>query len=307
MIPPDEERVAWPFPGLGYGAPVRERDFTAISETGAWPARAAIAEEVPVAFVYCQRNHAVMMATPCDIEDLAVGFTLSEGIAADAREIRRVMVSRHSRGIDVRIEVPAAVADRLATRARALAGRTGCGLCGVEAIDDAVRVPARVASTLTVTADAIWRATSALAEQQPLNSDTHAIHAAAWATPSGDLRIVREDVGRHNALDKVLGALARAGIAAGEGFVVVTSRASFELVQKAAVCGVPILAAVSRPTGLAVRLADAAGISLVALVRGQSANVYAHPSRILPHQGEPMVGVRAGKPPDTAESISDAQ
>ena len=141
-----------------------------------------------------------------------------------------------------------------------------------------------VASTLTVTADAVWRATSALAEQQPLNSDTHAIHAAAWATPSGDLQIVREDVGRHNALDKVLGALARAGRPAGEGFVVVTSRASFELVQKAAVCGVPILAAVSRPTGLAVRLADAAGICLVALVRGQSANVYAHPSRILPHR-----------------------
>ena len=281
MIPSDTDRVAWPFPGLGYGAPVRERKFTAISEMGARQASAAIAEEVPVAFVYCQRAHAVMMATPCDLEDLAVGFTLSEGIVADAREIRKVMVCRHSRGIDVRIEVPSAVAERLTTRGRALAGRTGCGLCGVEAIDDAVRAPARVASTLTVTADAIWRATSALEEHQPLNSDTRAIHAAAWAVPSGDLRIVREDVGRHNALDKVLGALARAGMAAGEGFVVVTSRASFELVQKAAICGVPILAAVSRPTGLAVRMADAAGMGLVGLVRGQSANIYAHPSRIL--------------------------
>jgi FdhD protein len=291
---PDKEKADWRFPGLGYGAPVGKRHFTSISELGAWPASAALAEEVPVAFVYWQRTHAVMMATPCDLEDLGVGFTLSEGIVEDAREIRRVMVSRHSRGIDVRIDVPSAIADRLATRSRALAGRTGCGLCGVEAIDDAVRVPARVASTLTVSADAIWRAASALAEHQPLNSDTHAIHAAAWATPSGDLRVVREDVGRHNALDKVLGALARAGVAAGEGFVVVTSRASFELVQKAAVCGVPILAAVSRPTGLAVRMADAAGMCLVALVRGQSANVYAHPSRI--HPVRPTItGPQAGE------------
>jgi len=274
-----------PFPGLGYGGPVSDRDFSCISETGARPVRAAIAEEVPVAFIYGQRTHAVMMATPCDLEDLAIGFSLSEGIVKDVREIRGVRVSRHSRGIDVGIDVPSAIADRLATRARALPGRTGCGLCGVEAIDDAIRVPPTVAATLTVTADAIWCATSALAGHQPLNSDTHAIHAAAWATPSGDLRIVREDVGRHNALDKVIGALARAGMAAGEGFVVVTSRASFELVQKAAVCGVPILAAVSRPTGLAVRLADAAGMSLVALVRGQSANVYTHPYRILTSGG----------------------
>lgn len=222
-----------------------------------------------------------MMATPSDLEDLAVGFSLSEGIVENAREIHRVMVSRHSRGIELRIDVSPAIADRLLTRVRTLAGRTGCGLCGVEAIEDAVRVPARIASTLTVEAEAIWRATSALSAHQPLNNDTHAIHGAAWASPAGELQIVREDVGRHNALDKVLGAVARAGMTAGEGFVVVTSRASFELVQKAAMCGVPILAAVSRPTGLAIRMADAAGMGLVGLVRGESANVYAHPSRIL--------------------------
>ena len=279
---PDDPGAAGPFPGLGYGAPSSERDFTSISAAGSRPARAAIAEEVPVAFAYWQRTHAVMMATPCDLEDLAIGFSLSEGIVDNAAEIRGVTVARHSRGIELRIDVPPAIADRLATRTRALAGRTGCGLCGVEAIDDAVRVPARITSTLTVTADAIWRATSALSDHQPLNTDTHAIHGAAWAGPTGDLRIVREDVGRHNALDKVLGAVARAGMSAGDGFMVVTSRASFELVQKAAVCGVPILAAVSRPTGLAMRMADAAGMSLVGLVRGQSANIYSHPSRILP-------------------------
>jgi FdhD protein len=285
VIRPDDAS-AGPFPGLGYGPPSRHRDFSAISSAGVRLTRAAIAEEVPVAFAYCGRTHAVMMATPCDLEDLAMGFSLSEEIVADAHEIRRLTISRHSRGIELGIDVAPSVAERLERRTRALSGRTGCGLCGVKAIDDAVRVPARVTSTLVVTAAAIWRATSALAENQPLNNDTHAIHGAAWATPSGELRVVREDVGRHNALDKVLGALARAGMPADDGFVVVTSRASFELVQKAAVCGVPILAAVSRPTGLAVRMADAAGMSLVGLVRGQSANIYAHPSRILPQGGE---------------------
>jgi len=287
VIRPDDAS-AGPFPGLGYGPPARDRDFSAISSAGVRLTRAAIAEEVPVAFAYCGRIHAVMMATPGDLEDLAMGFSLSEEIVADAHEIRRLTISRHSRGIELGIDVTPSVAERLERRTRALPGRTGCGLCGVEAIDDAVRVPARVTSTLVVTAAAIWRATSALAEHQPLNNDTHAIHGAAWATPSGELRVVREDVGRHNALDKVLGALVRAGMRADEGFVVVTSRASFELVQKAAVCGVPILAAVSRPTGLAVRMADAAGMSLVGLVRGQSANIYAHPSRILPQGGEPQ-------------------
>lgn len=271
---------AGPFPGLGYGQPVRDCEFTSLADAGALPARAPVAEEVPVAFVYAQRPHAVMMATPSDLEDLAVGFTLTEGIVERASEIGGVTVSRHSRGIDLIVDVAPAVVERLAARTRALAGRTGCGLCGVEAIDDAVRIPPRVVSSLTVTAEAIWRATTALERQQPLNRDTHAIHGAAWATASGEVRVVREDVGRHNALDKVFGALARAGIPAGDGFAVVTSRASFELVQKAAVCGVPILAAISRPTGLAVRMADAAGMSLVALVRGRSANVYTHPSRV---------------------------
>jgi FdhD protein len=270
-----------PFPGLGYGTPVSERDLTSLPESNSRSGTVLIAEEVPVAFVYGQRTHAVMMATPCDLEDLAIGFSLSEGIVEQSTEINRVTVSRHSRGIDLLIDVRPSVADRLPSHSRALAGRTGCGICGVEAIDDAVRVPPRVTSPLTVTVDAIWRAMTALESQQPLNADTHAVHGAAWATASGDVRIVREDVGRHNALDKVLGALARAGVSAGEGFVVVTSRASFELVQKAAVFGVPILAAISRPTGLAIRMADAAGMSLLGLVRGRSANVYSHPSRVI--------------------------
>ena len=277
---PRDANVAGPFPGLGYGEPVSDCEFTSLAGSNAEPASAAVAEEVPVALVYAQRPHVVLMATPCDLEDLAVGFTLTEGIVEHAGEIRGVTVARHSRGIDLLIDVAAPVVDRLAARSRALAGRTSCGLCGVSAIDDAVRIPPRVVSSLAVTADAIWRATTALESGQPLNRDTHALHGAAWATASGEVRIVREDVGRHNALDKVFGALARAGIPAGDGFVIVTSRASFELVQKAAVSGVPIVAAISRPTGLAVRMAEVAGISLVGLVRGRSANVYTHPSRI---------------------------
>jgi formate dehydrogenase accessory protein FdhD len=270
-----------PFPGLGYSSPVADRDFSTIAESTVESVRAPIAEEVPVAFVYGQRTHAVMMATPSDLEDLAIGFTLSERIVERAGDIGRVTVSRHSRGIELTIDVPAAAVDRLAARSRALAGRTGCGLCGVEAIDDAVRVPAHVTSNLSVSVEAIWRAAEAFEAHQPINNETRAVHGAAWADAAGGLRMSREDVGRHNALDKVLGALAHAGVSPGEGFVLVTSRASFELVQKAAVFGVPILAAVSRPTALAIRMAEAAGMSLLGLLRGRSANVYSHPARVL--------------------------
>jgi FdhD protein len=195
-------------------------------------------------------------------------------------EIERVELSRHERGAELSITIPPDAAARLALRTRALAGRTGCGLCGVEAIDDAVRATRVVASTLTIDAEALWRAGEALGAHQPLNRETHAVHAAAWAMPDGALSVVREDVGRHNALDKVLGALARAGTDASAGFLVVTSRASFELVQKASAAGVALLAAVSRPTGLAVRIADASGITLVGLLRERTANVYSHPERI---------------------------
>lgn len=221
-----------------------------------------------------------MMATPCDLDDFAVGFTLSEQLVAHVADINRIDIARHSRGVEVDIDIPPRAAALLADRVRALSGRTGCGLCGVEAIDDAIRVPVLVTSHLAVPEEALWRAAAALDACQPLNRETHAIHGAAWATPDGQLHIVREDVGRHNALDKVLGALARAGLDAREGFILVTSRASFELVQKAAVFGVPLLAAVSRPTGLAIRIADLAGMTLVGLLRGRTANVYTHLGRI---------------------------
>ena len=260
--------------------PSHERAFVRLAAETSSADRAAVAEEVPVAFVYSGRPHVVMMCTPDDLEDLAYGFSLTEGIIDRPAEIERVELARHARGVEMRITIPAEAAARLAQRTRALAGRTGCGLCGVEAIDDAVRARSAVTSRLTIDATALWRAGESLDAHQPINRETHAVHAAAWATPDGTLTVVREDVGRHNALDKVLGALARAGTDASTGFLVVTSRASFELVQKASAAGVALLAAVSRPTGLAVRIADESGITLVGLLRGRTANVYSHPERI---------------------------
>jgi FdhD protein len=267
---------------LGQLPPSQPRAF--VRHDGATASRetAPVAEEVPVAFVYGGKPHVVMMCTPADLEDLAVGFTLSEEVVDRAADIGRIEVVRHARGIEVQVELPPGAHARLADRTRALAGRTGCGLCGIDAIDGAIRVPRPVASDATFARAALTRAGDALAAQQPVNAATRAVHAAAFADAAGALVVVREDVGRHNALDKVIGALARANIAADRGFFVVTSRASYELVQKAAVAGAPLLAAVSRPTGLAINFADAAGLTLVGLLRGPSANVYTHPARLVP-------------------------
>ncbi len=272
-------------PPLTAARPVGAHVWTRLDGDASARAEGPIVEEVPVAFVYGARTHVVMMATPADLEDLAVGFTITEGIVERASEITGIAVERHAAGIEVRIGVPASVAERLATRARALPARTGCGLCGVEAIADAVRAPRLVASPLVVEAGAVYAAVRALGSRQELNREAHALHAAAFARADGELVCVREDVGRHNALDKVIGALLRAGDHPALGMLVVTSRASVEMVQKAAAAGVPVLAAVSRPTALAIRMAGASGMALLGLVRGDTANLYtgAQRVRLVPH------------------------
>jgi FdhD protein len=270
-----------PLFGLGYARPFRTRQFVHLEEDSVTEGTASVAEEVPVALIYNRRPHVVMMATPADYEDFAVGFSLSEEIVASPDDVRECMVMPYAQGVEIHLTIPDDAADRLAGRGRELIGRTGCGLCGVQTVDDALRPSRTVTANWTLAPEALWRAEAALSGQQTINQATGAVHAAAWATPDGELRVVREDVGRHNALDKVTGALARAGTDPSTGFIVMTSRASYELVQKVAVAGVPILATVSRPTGLAVRLAEAAGLTLVALLRGHSANVYATPGRIL--------------------------
>ena len=282
MRPPVPTPDLGPVPGIGWAHAVREHGFVRLADEVASEGLAPVAEEVPVAFVYAGRSHVVMMCTPEDLEDLAVGFSVSEGIVRSGADVEHIDIVRHSRGIELQITIPADAAERLATRGRAISGRTGCGLCGVDAIDDVLRAPPPVTTTTRFSPEALWRAGDALDAHQPFNRATHAVHAAAWADHEGRLRIVREDVGRHNALDKVIGALVRGAVDPSTGFLVVTSRASYELVMKAAIAGVGLLGAVSRPTSLAITLANDTNITLVGLLRGRSGNVYTHPERLLP-------------------------
>jgi formate dehydrogenase accessory protein FdhD len=232
--------------------------------------------ETPVALLYNGLAFAVMLATPCDLEDFALGFSLSEGIVASAGDWRLLDRLDHADGISLDMAIPQADADALAQRRRGLAGRSGCGLCGVESLQAALPPVPVVPAREPVPVSAIRAALAGLAAQQPLNQASGGVHAAAFAHPDGLL--VREDVGRHNALDKVLGARARAGF--GDGFLVVTSRASVELVHKAATCGIGLLVAISAPTSLAIRLAHDAGVTLVAFARGEAMTVYSHPQGI---------------------------
>lgn len=243
-----------------------------------------VAEEVAVALVYNGISHAVMMATPCDLEDFARGFTLTERIVEKPSEIYDIEVEPVGRGIECRLEIASQRLAALQERRRTLAGRTGCGLCGVDSLDAALRPVPATRSTAQVSRAAITRAMAALPGEQRINRDNGATHAAGWARADGTLVAVREDVGRHNALDKLAGALAkmdrRGEDDGGGGFVVVTSRCSYEMVQKAAAIDAAAIAAVSAPTSLAIETAEQAGLALVAFVRENRLTAYAHGERI---------------------------
>lgn len=234
-----------------------------------------VAEEVPVALVYNGVPHVVVMASPLHLEDLALGFSLTEAVIGSAAELGGVEVVPEQAGYTLYLSVPADRVAVLAERRRSMTARTGCGLCGAQTIEQAMHDVPRVTSALSTDARAIAKAMQALPSRQTLNAATGAVHAAAWASPSGELQIVREDVGRHNALDKLIGALVSARVDRGQGFAVVTSRASYEMVQKAAMAGIGLLAAVSAPTGLAVRLAHSASLTLAGFARGERCVVYA--------------------------------
>lgn len=239
-----------------------------------------IAEETPVALIYNGQPHVVMMATPCDLEDFARGFTLSEAIVRDPAEIAALSVARLENGYEISLRIPASRHAGLADRKRNLVGRSGCGLCGSETIAEAMRAPAHVPAGLPITAEALHRALATLRSSQRINAATGATHAAAWADADGRLLAVREDVGRHNALDKLIGAMLADGLDPARGFAVITSRASYEMVLKAATIGIPLLAAISAPTALAVRLAEDAGLTLVGYARNHNHVVYACPARL---------------------------
>ncbi|WP_115511126.1 formate dehydrogenase accessory sulfurtransferase FdhD [Xanthomonas arboricola] len=248
-----------------------------------------VAAEMPVAFHYNGVPFAVMMATPEDLEDFAFGFSLSEGIVDQPQDLRVVAVETFLEGASLQIEIPPERAAALDRRRRNLDGRSGCGVCGNESIEAVLRVPPALQSSLQIDAQALARALEALHAQQPIAAQTGAVHAAGWADAHGVVRYVREDVGRHNALDKLVGALARERVDASQGFAVVTSRASYEMAMKAAQARITLLAAISAPTALAISLADSAGLTLIGFARDHDCVVYSHPQRL-------NLGVGVGEP-----------
>jgi len=240
-----------------------------------------LTEEVPVALEFNGVSHAVMLATPADLEDFGLGFGLAEGIFTSAADLYDCEVRQSAQGLTVEMQVSARCFAALKERRRTLVGRTGCGICGTESLDQVLRPVPLIEPATQIHATAIARAMREMRDHQVLCQATGAVHAAAWCSIDGAVLLAREDVGRHNALDKLIGALAKSEIQREPGFIAVTSRASVEMVQKAAVAGAPLLAAVSAPTALAVETAEAAQMALVGLARQGNLVVYTHAERVV--------------------------
>jgi FdhD protein len=240
----------------------------------------SVPEEVAISLTYNRDSHAVMMATPLDLEDFGVGFSLNEGLIGGLAELTEIEVCRHELGLELRMALGSEATLRSLERRRRLAGPVGCGLCGIESLAEALRPLPRVSGSVVVSRAEVRDMVGALAAAQVLNRRTRAVHAAGFWRADAGLFVVREDVGRHNALDKLAGALARAGESAGSGVLVISSRVSVEMVQKAAMMGACILVAVSAPTALAVRTAEAAGVTLIAVAREDGFEVFSAPQRV---------------------------
>ena len=235
-----------------------------------------LAEEVPIALCYNSVSHLVMMASPIDLEDFALGFSLSEGILESADELYGVELRHHTEGIELNLSIPARRERNLKQRSRNLTGRTGCGLCGIDSLHNAIRPLTPIQVIPAPTDKAIQQAVAQLETRQPLNQQTGAVHAAAWCSAEGDIKLLREDVGRHNALDKLIGARLRQGSDQdqsqnrNQGFLLISSRASYEMVHKTVTAGIHCLVAVSAPTALAIRLAKQAGLNVIGFARPTS-------------------------------------
>lgn len=260
--------------------PVRKVHRWVWREGGLGQGERAIPEETALAVTYNGTTYAVMMGSPRDLGDFAVGFSLTEGIVKSEAEIESLEFIELDSGIELRIWLTQSNADRLRERRRSMAGPTGCGLCGVESVAEALRPAAIVKTGRRFSPQHIMSAMHDLPVLQAMNIQTRAVHAAAFWTPEKGIVLLREDVGRHNALDKLAGSLAQGNIAVGDGIVLLTSRVSIEMVQKAAAMGVGVMVAVSTPTALAVRMADAAGITLAAIAREDGFELFTHPHRI---------------------------
>ena len=245
-----------------------------------------VAEEVPIALVYNGVSHAVMLATPQDLEDFALGFSLSEGILDSPSDLYSMEIVQQAQGMELHLDVASHCFQRLKEKRRSMTGRTGCGLCGSESLEQALRIPVTKLSQKThkIAGSVINLAFANIRQQQKLQAITGATHASAWVNSRGDVELIREDVGRHNALDKLIGAMAKISKLeaklAQEGFVITTSRASYEMVQKTASAGINMLVAISAPTGLAIRVAEQCHLTLVGFARENSYVVYSHPENI---------------------------
>jgi FdhD protein len=238
-----------------------------------------IAQEVPIAIRYGETPYAVMMGSPLDLEDFALGFSLTEGLITRAEDITAIEIREDLAGVLLDVTLVPEAAARVQAERRTLVSNSSCGVCGTRLLEEAIRWPGRVNDAQHFDMRAVLHAAEALRLRQPLFAATGAVHAAAWCEPSGTPTLSREDVGRHNALDKLIGARLKAGDYPG-GFVLVSSRASYEMVQKVAAAGIGLMAAVSAPTTLAVRMAESAGITLIGFARGGRAVVYSHAARL---------------------------
>ena len=239
-----------------------------------------VAEEVPVALVYNGLSHAVMMCTPQDLEDFARGFSLSECIVESSNEIYDIQVAEQVDGIQISLTIAQSRFWALKSHRRSLVGRTGCGLCGKESLAQLTCSITPVHNSQRISSSTLQQAMSRIKAHQHLFNMTGSAHAAAWSDSQGSICCLREDVGRHNALDKLIGHCTKGGQTMDDGLLIMTSRASYEIVQKAAACGISMIAAISGPTGMAVRLAEELGVALIGFARNDSLCVYAHPERI---------------------------
>jgi FdhD protein len=261
--------------------PTQTVDRLVWRDNGLGEGRRIIPEETALALTYNGGTYAVMMGTPQNLRDFAVGFSLSEGIVQSPEDIDSLDIVHLDDGIELRMWLKPAKADPLSERRRHIAGPTGCGICGIDSIAEAVRPAAIVAQGRSFSPQQIMAAMQDLAPLQQINTETRAVHAAAFWRPAAGIVSLREDVGRHNALDKLVGALAQDKISTSGGMVLLTSRVSVEMVQKTAAMGAPLMVAVSAPTALAVRMADAAGITLAAIARTDGFEIFTHPERIV--------------------------
>lgn len=239
-----------------------------------------VAAEVPIALTYNKRSHVVMMVSPFELEDFAFGFSMTEGIIKRPEDVLDLKIIQRAEGLEAAMTVSEDCFERLEKQRRNLVGRTGCGLCGAESLQQAMRTPATVPGQVSLTDAALQKAIQSLNDHQPLQAETGAVHGAAWCGPTGDILCLREDVGRHNALDKLLGSLLRDKFDPASGFALVSSRASYEMVYKTAAVGIEVLVAVSAATTLAIDFAHRSGMTLVGFGRPGRHNVYTFENRI---------------------------